>query len=701
MAEKILNTRIQNRIDTLAHWLDADPILKKGEIAIATVPADDKNGVSTKLPSVLIKVGDGQHKFSELDFIYAKAADVHGWAKAAVKPTYTANEITGLEDFITGKIQDTDTQYTIVKVNEYQYKLMSKKLGDESFATDVATIDIPKYDDSQVLANKAAIELLNGTEEQTGSVAKAIKDALATAAADATSKANAAEANAKTYADGHLATAKSYADSLATNYDAAGSAATVQEKLDAEILRAKAAEEANAAAAKKAQDEVDALELVVDTKAAQADLEALETYVGTIPTDSTSTNVVAYVQEKTTGIATSGDLSALEERVASNENYIEHLDDCKLDKSVYRVDMQGVDAKFAEIIGESGKPDKENQANPTLHGLKMYAADKANSAYEYAAAWTDRQVGALREEVEANADAIATEKERAEAAESALDERLDKIELFFEGAAEDEGEGESLKNALDTLKEIQDYINADGAAADAMVKDIADNKKAIEDLKAEHDQDIIDVNAAIALKADQTTVDGIDDRLEVVEGKVSTLEGKMTAVEGAVATKAEQADLEAAVDRIDALEESVDNITDNIIPTLATKEELNTAKAEAAADATSKADQALADAKTYADGINTTLDARIDTLEAINHSLYAEKTQVATDIAAAKEAANAYTDTEVATVKAVADTAVQTVSASEGLVATRAEGSNAVNIAIDDTITFVFNCGDAYGNPIA
>ena len=60
----------------------------------------------------------------------------------------------------------------------------------------------------------------------------------------------------------------------------------------------------------------------------------------------------------------------------------------------------------------------------------------------------------------------------------------------------------------------------------------------------------------------------------------------------------------------------------------------------------------------------------------------------------------AYTDAEVAKVKAVADTAVQTITASEGLVATRDEESNTVNLAIDDTITFVFNCGDAYEKPI-
>ena len=46
--------------------------------------------------------------FSELDYTYAKAADVHAWAKAANKPVYEAEEIVGLENFIAGEIQDTN-----------------------------------------------------------------------------------------------------------------------------------------------------------------------------------------------------------------------------------------------------------------------------------------------------------------------------------------------------------------------------------------------------------------------------------------------------------------------------------------------------------------------------------------------------------------------------------------------------------------
>jgi hypothetical protein len=61
----------------------------------------------------------------------------------------------------------------------------------------------------------------------------------------------------------NLAAAKKYADDnfqVKGNYEAAGAAATVQGKLDAEVNRAKAAEEANAAAIKVNQDDIDAIE---------------------------------------------------------------------------------------------------------------------------------------------------------------------------------------------------------------------------------------------------------------------------------------------------------------------------------------------------------------------------------------------------------------------------------------------------------
>lgn len=80
------NTRICLKYDSFENWQASTLILKAGEVAIA-VPgtkladvAAGTNEFGAKSPC-LIKVGDGQHKFSELPWLSALAADVHSWGK--------------------------------------------------------------------------------------------------------------------------------------------------------------------------------------------------------------------------------------------------------------------------------------------------------------------------------------------------------------------------------------------------------------------------------------------------------------------------------------------------------------------------------------------------------------------------------------------------------------------------------------------
>ena len=81
MAEKKLNVRIALKYDTYANWTTNNPILKAGEVAVATIPIGDTNNVSTSLPAVLMKVGDGTSNYNALPFLSAKAADVYAYAK--------------------------------------------------------------------------------------------------------------------------------------------------------------------------------------------------------------------------------------------------------------------------------------------------------------------------------------------------------------------------------------------------------------------------------------------------------------------------------------------------------------------------------------------------------------------------------------------------------------------------------------------
>ena len=139
-----LNTRIQLKYDTYTNWSTNNPVLMAGELAIAEIPAD--TGTVPNEPAYLLKVGNGTDHFNDLDWISGKAADVYGWAKAATKPSYQASEITGLEDFIAGEIQDTNTKYQIVQNGNMGFKLQSQEKGVGTW-TDVNTITLtaPTY----------------------------------------------------------------------------------------------------------------------------------------------------------------------------------------------------------------------------------------------------------------------------------------------------------------------------------------------------------------------------------------------------------------------------------------------------------------------------------------------------------------------------------------------------------------------------
>lgn len=143
MATKTLNTRIQSRIDTYENWLKSDLVLLKGEIALCLIPTGTENSGSVSLPSTMMRIGDGVHTFSELPWFQAIGADIYPWAKAAT-PAIPAENITGLSDYISGQIQDSDTQYNIVKGDDdYTYKLMSRAKGATNYTTEVATLTIP------------------------------------------------------------------------------------------------------------------------------------------------------------------------------------------------------------------------------------------------------------------------------------------------------------------------------------------------------------------------------------------------------------------------------------------------------------------------------------------------------------------------------------------------------------------------------
>ena len=150
MAEKVLKTRIQLKYDTLQNWTTNDPVLKMGELAIATI--DAASPANKQLPPVMFKVGDGTSKFSELNWASALAADVYGWAKAANRPAYKYGDadLTGFGTAAAKNVGDFDKAGAAATAETNAKAYVDEKIGALPAAAEY-TLETGTTDGSLVL----------------------------------------------------------------------------------------------------------------------------------------------------------------------------------------------------------------------------------------------------------------------------------------------------------------------------------------------------------------------------------------------------------------------------------------------------------------------------------------------------------------------------------------------------------------------
>ena len=376
----------------------------------------------------------------------------------------------------------------------------------------------------------------------------------------------------------------------------------IKNKVSAEETRAKAAEEANAAAAKKAQDEVD----------------ALETYVGVIPEGATATDVISYVQEKTAGIATEGAMTELDNRVKAIEG--DYL----------------VGADKTELAGDIS--DAQTAADNAQNAIDAHI-----EAYNTKMAALDQKDADLAKAIEDEATA------RAEA-DADLDERLIEVETFFKTAAD-----ETIDQALDTLVEIQKYITEDGTAAEKMVEDIAANAKAIEDeaaARAQADEtlqgNIDTLSGVVDTKASQEALNTLSGTVDTkaAQADLTALEGRVKANEDAIGNDSTATTIKG---RIKALEDA--NHQNATQVNTAIQEAIAALKLSENYDAKGAAATAEQNAKDYADSLAGNYDAAGSAAAAESKAkAYADGLAVNYDAAgsaaAAETAAKAHADTQ-------------------------------------------------------
>lgn len=731
MAEKILNTRILMKVDTLENWSNSSLKLKKGELAFATVAASAGTGLTE--PVVMVKIGTAEEKtFSELPWAFhAKASDVLAACKsedalkafingviadAGIATNDAMEALAGRVTTAEGKITTLEGKMTAVEgkaaANEAAIGELETLVGDESVATQITNkiaelklgetyeakgaaaavqTELNTYktsNDAKVLEHTNAITANTNaiTAIKDGETLDSFKDVeIALAGKEAAGAAAAAETAAKAYADGLAgnydakgaaataesnakAYAKEYADGLAGNYDAAGAAA--QALTDAK---------------KYTDDEI--AEWVGDKPVAEqiADLDLENTYEA----KGDAAKAQAAAQTYADGLNT-----AMNTRVEALEAIDhEHANKAELDKIV---------------DGDKAKWDAMEQ------NAKDYA-DDLDEAMDARVKAIEDKFGGSEDGVGAQiAAAVATETAAREAADTALDNRVKAIEGDYLKAADKT----ELQGAIDDLEEL-----VGGEAVSAQITKITDplagRVKAIEDdyLKAadktELQGNIDTVSAAVERLTNGVSaeeVDGVNDLIQYVKDhgtEVTGIKADIAANTKAIGEEKARAEgVEGGLDtRLKAVEAAVGesgSVAGDIADALAEAKGYTDTEVKKLADgavATNAADIAALEglvgdgnvSERISDAIDTlkngqlttmqgeidAVEGRVEALEAIDHE-HANKT-VLDGITAGQVAAW--------------DAAVQTVTAGTGLTATKT-GTD-VAIAFDDTCVFIFDCGDS------
>lgn len=234
MAEKIINTRVQLKYDTLTNWLASSVILKAGEVAIATIAtANDHSGLTP--PAIGIKVGDGNNTFADLNWIQAVAGDVPTWAKEAAGATVKSWIDHAISEIPAAPSGEGTTTFTSAKL----IKSVTQDKGGK--ITNVTYEDITIDAVSGLTARLEGIDTAIGTKLDAN---------LASTAATTTNKLI-DDAAAKGYADA----AQSAAESTASNALSAAKTAILGEADYSGTVKGAYAE------AKKANDAIAALDV--------------------------------------------------------------------------------------------------------------------------------------------------------------------------------------------------------------------------------------------------------------------------------------------------------------------------------------------------------------------------------------------------------------------------------------------------------
>lgn len=684
MAEKILNTRIALKIDTLERWNSSTIGLKKGELAIATVAATAGTGLTE--PVVMIKIGeDGIKTFKDLPWnFHAKAADVLSACKSEAS----------LKSFINNVIADAG-----IATDEALTALSGRVTTAEGDIDDL----------------EAAVEVLNGDASTEGSIAKQIADAIAalsnvyeakgtaqtliadldvtdnavtgkyvSAVSEVDGKVVVSREDLPTYTLGSGSTngtvsfngadiavtglgSAAYTDSKA--YDAAGSAATAKT-------------EAIAAAKTEAENQVNALKNG-DVKANADAITAIKDHATVDSFGDVMTEMAKYqlAGDYATKAEAQGYANAKDEAIsiakASGDKAQEDLAKY-IESNNAAVALKASNADLEAEIARAKLAEAANaEAIERLtNGVSQDEIDSVNDLIKYVKEHGP-EVTAMQEDIADNAQAITDEAARADAEEKRLAGLID-------------GNAEAIQANTDAIAALN---GVDGKVAAAAKADIASalDETGIAQVKG------IEVDKA----AHATTADSATDAAKL---------GGVAADQYATKTYADQAETDAVT--------TANAHTDEVIKNYYTKDEadtefMNSTETGTAIDAkitalnlaaTYEPIGAETKAKAYADSLagnyataaqGAKADSALQQTDIVTGTANGTIAVKGTDVAVKGLGSAAYTE---AGAYATAAQGVLAASALQEIKTTAGGGLKVTNnnqIDFDPDIVFVFNCGDS------
>ena len=559
MAEKTLNTRILLKNADLSTWNSSTLVLKAGEVALAkieTTQHDAATGNYYKVPTYLMKVGDGSKTFSQLNWLAAPASDVHTWAKKAALdyadlPETLRTEIDNLQAAVgtsgsvatqistaINALKDACTVADAAVANQFVTAVAQEDGKIEVTRRALTAADIPTLEISKISGLQDALN------------AKAAKSTVDTLVATVGNSSSGLVKDLAQEVTDRKAAVKGVEDRVKVLED------TTVPGLEADIATAQSAAETADGKAVQAQKEVDALEVVVSTltttvgnnktaaetavaneKKAREDadsaldqkIEQLKTAIGNVENVMNFRGAFASTDACTSPVK--GDVIVLNSGADSGKEYV-------YDGTTW-VELGNVDAQQAAI---SDLQDRMDDAEGRLDTIEdTYATTSA-----------------LNTAIQGVNDVVATK-----AAQSEVNTISGKVNTL-------EGTVGNAKSGL--VKDVNALKTTVGDSSNGLVKDVtalktasathatktelANEKKALQDaIDAEELRaDTEEKRLAGLISGNTTAIGGLDTRLDTAEGKITTAEGKISALETESAKHATQANLKAATDRIGAIE---------------------------------------------------------------------------------------------------------------------------------------------------